>query len=133
MSDVRKNYDKAEELFRRAIELEPNDANALGNYAKLLITLGRFEEAKINIVKSFELINNNQDYEPLELELWFYCYAIFYDDYPNAEEKIKSLLDKEVTSPNWDLNGVIDVAKERGHPDFEKLKMYAGLISGNDK
>ena len=104
-----------------------------GNYSVLLIILRKFEEAKGNIIKSFELNHKNILREDLELELWFYCYAIFYNEYPEAEEKMKTLLDKGVNSPYWDLSGVLDAAKEKSHTDYDKLKKYAELISGENK
>ena len=36
LKNQRKDYDKAEEYYRRAVEADPNHANNLGNYATFL-------------------------------------------------------------------------------------------------
>jgi Tfp pilus assembly protein PilF len=35
--DIRKNYDQAEEYYKKALELEPDNANINGNYALLIV------------------------------------------------------------------------------------------------
>jgi Tfp pilus assembly protein PilF len=128
LSNFRKDYDKAEEFYKKTIELDPNRANTLGNYAKCLIVKRNLTKAKKNIDKAF-ILNEKEDLETLELELWFYCYAIFSKDYPESENNIKRLLAKGIVSPNWYLGDVLKVAKELGHPDYEKLVDYAIKIT----
>jgi hypothetical protein len=65
----------------------------------------------------------------LELELWFYAYAVFYNEYPESRAKIEELLAKGVRSPGWNLKGVLETAKTHGHPDFEKLCEFERLIT----
>ena len=36
LHDVRRDYDRAEEMYERAVEADPNYANNLGNYANFL-------------------------------------------------------------------------------------------------
>jgi DNA-binding winged helix-turn-helix (wHTH) protein/TolB-like protein/lipoprotein NlpI len=56
---VRQRYDwdwmGAESEFKRALELNPNDAPALEMYALYLATVGRLKEAKIEINRALEL------------------------------------------------------------------------------
>lgn len=137
LSDVRKDYDKAEELYKKAIELRPDSANAQGNYAKLLIERERIDEAREAISKSFEAYKRYgvPDVilpEQLLLELWFYCYAIFYAGFPESKENIETLLNKGVRSPGWNLEGVLKVAKKREHPEYSELYKYAQIISEID-
>jgi len=49
-----------------------------------------------------------------------------------AEEKIKELLDNKVQSLGWNLTETVNVAIKEGHPNPEKLKEFAKLISGNE-
>ncbi len=51
----------AEESFRRAIELNPNSVNAHQYYARLLTTLGRYDEALAEIYKARELDPRSAD------------------------------------------------------------------------
>jgi tetratricopeptide (TPR) repeat protein len=119
LSDIRKDYDKAEVYYKKAIELDPNDACAIGNYAKHLIARRDTENTSSLIQKAFEL-NQDEDKE-LSLELWFYRYAIFFDEYKEAEKNIEVLLNKGVKSIGWYLDDVLVVAQELGHPDYDKL------------
>ena len=119
LSYIRKEYDNAEVYYKKAIELDPNNANNTGNYAKHLIVRGKTKRAKSLIQKAFEL-NQNKN-EGLNLELWFYRYAIFFDEYKEAEKNIEDLLNKGVQSVGWYLDDVLKIAKESGHPDYDKL------------
>jgi hypothetical protein len=65
----------------------------------------------------------------LELELWFYCYAIFYQEYPDSEVAIETLLKQGVKSPEWYLKDILEGARKRGHPDFDKLSQYEKMIT----
>lgn len=51
----------AEESFKRAIELDPNSVNAHQFYARLLTTLGRYDEALAEIHKARELDPRSAD------------------------------------------------------------------------
>jgi len=55
------NWEGAEESFRRAIELNPNSVNAHQFYARLLTTLGRYDEALNEIYKAQELDPRSAD------------------------------------------------------------------------
>src|SRR3990172_13252045 len=120
LHDVRKDFDKAEVLYKKAIELDPKDANDISNYAKLNLEINKIDKANELIKESFEL-NKAVNNETLELELWFYCYAIFPDEYKDAPQNIERLLAAGIKSPGWNLKGVLDRAKKRNHPDYEKL------------
>ena len=130
LMDIRRDYEKAEEYFKLTNKYDPNDANDIGNYAKLKILQERNQEAKELIEKALQLnIENRQD---LILELWFYRYAIFFGDYPEAREKIQELLDQGIRSPGWDLSGVVARAKKLEHPDYQDLCDLEKQISSLD-
>jgi tetratricopeptide (TPR) repeat protein len=114
LSDIRKDYDKAEMYFQVALKQAPNDENANCNYAKHLIVQHKFPEAKSYIDKAFEL--NKGEEQDLDLELHFYRYACFFDEYPEAKTNIKTMLEQGSSSPGWYLDNVIEVAKSLNHP-----------------
>ncbi|MGR3302182.1 MAG: tetratricopeptide repeat protein [Candidatus Scalindua sp.] len=127
LSDIRKDYDNAEELYKKAIELDPNDACNISNYAKHLIARRETKDARILIQKAFKL-NQDKD-EEISLELWFYCYAIFFDEYKEAKDNIEALLKKGIKSIGWYLDDVLVAAKELEHPDYNKLCELAKRIT----
>ncbi len=91
--------------------------------------IGRRElvRAESLIQKVFKL--NQDKREDLSLELWFYRYAVFFEVYKDTEEKIEDLLNKGVKSIGWYLDDVLEVAKELGHPDYNKLCEFAKRIT----
>ena len=129
LADIRKQYDKAEQFHQKAIEIEPKDANLLGNYAKTLIVSEKLVQAKEIILKAFKFNNTYNHNDTLELELWFYCYAIFFKEFPESKKNIEDLLSKGVKSSGWYLKDVLEVAKKRDHPDFEKLSEFERQIT----
>nr|MDA8134497.1 tetratricopeptide repeat protein [Desulfobacteraceae bacterium] len=128
LSDIRKDYDAAEAFYKKAIELNPDDANKTGNYAKCLIVKNQLPNAADLIKKAFKL-NQVANIQPLELELWFYRYAVFFKEITDAREKVITLLDNGITSPGWYLDDVIKVAERLNHPDIEDLSRLAERIS----
>jgi len=53
---VRKNYDKAEQLYRKAMEIDPQDADYIGNFAIMLHKVRKnYDEAERHYRKAFEL------------------------------------------------------------------------------
>jgi Tfp pilus assembly protein PilF len=129
LSDIRKEYKKAEKYYKKAIELDPDDANKVGNYAKFMIEKKELQDARILIQKAFKL-NQQNEREDLTLELWFYRYAIFFDEYKEAEKHINGLLDKGIKSTGWYLDDVLAAAKELGHPDYKNLCELKKRITG---
>ncbi len=127
LSDIRKDYDQAKEFYQKALELDPGNANNIGNFAKHLIARKEIKKAYDLIQKAFEL--NQDKRKDLELELWFYRYAIFFNDYKEALQNIEALLEQGITSPGWYLDDVLAVAKELGHSDYKKLSELAKKIT----
>jgi len=127
LHDVKKDYDKAEEYYKKALDLEQNQINNNANYSKFLIEKGEVDLARDIIKKAFEL--NKGIRNEVELELWFYCYAVFFNEYKDAPKKIEELLNQGIKSPGWNLSGVLAIAKEMKHPNYKKLEEYAKLIT----
>jgi protein O-mannosyl-transferase len=132
LMDIRKDYEKADHLFRDAIAVDPITALWFTDYAKLRIIQGNLDEAKKLILQAFDYNKEKQGPE-LQLTLWFYCYAIFYRDFPESETSIKVLLAQGVTSNREYLKDVLESARRRGHPDFEKLSEFAKKITATSE
>ena len=126
LSDAKMDIGKAEKYYQEVLKIFPNNANHLGNYAKLLIAKDNLDQSLSYLKRAFE---NIKEEDVLELELWFYAYAVFYNEYPESREKIEELLNKGVRSLGWNLKGVLEIAKKHGHPDFEKLCEFERLIT----
>ena len=58
MHEVRKDYVEAERLYRKALEVDPNEANVMGNFAQFLAGTERLEEAENVAIQAWELLDN---------------------------------------------------------------------------
>jgi len=129
LDDVKKECDEAEKYYKLAVEADPKHANTLGNYAKNLIVQEKFDQARKLLKQAFEQNKHEVYAASLELELWFYCFAVFYDEYPESQQHLEELLHKGIRSPGWYLHDVLEVAQRRGHPDDEALCRYEQMIT----
>ncbi len=127
LSDIRENFDEAEQYYQKALELKPDYANCNSNYTKYLIEKGALSEAKDFLSKSFKLNSGKQKY--LDLELWFYSFSVFYEEYPKSKVKIEALLSMGVRSKGWFLDKIVAVAEKQKHPEIEKVCEFAIKIS----
>ncbi len=116
---IRKDYDKAEELYKKVIQLDPEDPIAFTNYAQNYIAVRNFDKANALIKKAFNL--NGEKMNDVSLELWFCRYAIFLDEYKDADKEIEKLLEKGIQSAGSELGHILEVAKELNHPDYKNL------------
>ena len=124
---VKKDYSQAEKYHLKALELAPDNANINGNYVLLLLQQRHFEKAKNLIDKTFQLIQPHE--KTLELELWFYRYACFYQDYPESKSQVDSLLQDGVRSPGWLLEDLLETVREMvQHPEYDQVAQFAKQI-----
>ncbi len=93
------DWSGAEEAYRRAIQLNPNYANAHEGYSMLLSARGRFDEATVQITKA-------NDLDPLSLIIavhsgWPYYFARDYEGAVRRFRKALELDDKFVPAHGW--------------------------------
>ncbi len=122
---ARKDNPLAETAYRRAIELNPDNANCLGNLAQLVLARGEHAEGRALIDRAFAA----KPPIPLQLELWFYRFAHFPQDYPETTDTLEALLAEGVRSPGWDLSITLAQAKREEHPDQDVLETLANRLS----
>jgi Flp pilus assembly protein TadD len=94
------NRADAEQEFKRALELNPNDASARHAYGRFLASMGRIDEARAQL-------NRAQDLDPLSLLIqsnigMLSYFARQYDDAVQRLEKILEL-DPKFPVPYWGI------------------------------
>jgi hypothetical protein len=113
--DLSNNPDTREEIYQNKLTRYPQDVEWILRYAIFLWQMRKdYDRAE----KDLEL----------ELELWFYRYAVFFNEFPDSEEVIKNLLQQDVKLPEKYLKDILESAKKKGHPDYEKLSNYESRI-----
>lgn len=128
LCNIKKEYIEAEKYYRKSLELDSNNAKANRNYAKILLICDRSKEALTFIENAFSCVSND-DIQVL-LELWFYCYAVFPEKFPESRQKIEELLEQSVKSIAWNLSEIVKIAEKEKHPEIEKVREFAAKISG---
>ena len=125
---LKRDYAQAEEYHQKALKLDPDDASINNNYALFLLLQGHFERAKTFIDKAFQHIEAYN--KELELELWFYRYACFYQNYPESKNKVESLLRDGIWLPGWPLEDLLETVKKIvQHPEYDQVAEFAQRIS----
>lgn len=122
-----RDFEKAEEFHRKALDKNLNDTISLGNYAHhLILSKQDFEQAQKYIDKAFK--NKPTELE-LSIELYFYLYAHYSSKRKKAEKEIEKLLSQGAKSKGWNLQAHVDIAIENQHPNPKKLQEYADKIT----
>ena len=125
---IKRDYAQAEEYHQKALAIDPDDASINNNYALFLLLQGHFERAKTFIDKAFQHIEAYN--KELELELWFYRYACFYQNYPESKNKVESLWQDGIRSPGWPLEGLLETVKQTmQHSEYDQVVEIARQIS----
>ncbi len=127
LCDIRKDYDRAEEYYKRSLEADPNHANNLGNYSGFLLGYGRMEEGFEYLEKAKKIAEK----KALILECLYYEYAHTKDAEKRKKslEEIRKMIEAGDRSPGWDLSMNVERAKKEGHPAPELLETLAKVIA----
>lgn len=121
---IKKDYKKAEDYFLRVIAIESYNRINNGNYAQLLMLTNRKKHAQKYIN---EIIRDELE-DSTALEIWFYVFACFPNDYPEAEKMIQHLLASKIRSIGWDFEEILSQVQMNQHPDIMKLIFYSKQI-----
>jgi len=126
LTDTKKDYPKAEEQFQKTLKLAPDSPNTNGKYALLLLRQELFDQAETFIQKAFQHIQPHE--KSLELELWFYRYACFFQDYPGSKIQVEKLLQNGIRSPGWPLEGLLETTRVKQHPEYGQVAEFVKQI-----
>jgi hypothetical protein len=118
--------ERAEELYQRAIELQPDDASNFVNYAQLLFAQRRDAEALEYINRVLGQPGVQAD---VRLEAAFYLYVHVPDRQKEALQQLVSLLSPGERSPGWDFSLNLARTEEDGDPRYPFLRVLADVIS----
>ncbi|HYC61054.1 MAG TPA: protein kinase [Thermoanaerobaculia bacterium] len=115
------DWEGAEEAYRRAIELNPNYANAHDGYAMLLSARGRFDEA-------VEQISKAADLDPLSLIIAVHAGWPFYfaRDFESAIRRFRKAL--ELDENFIPAHGWLGMALGQQHRYAEALDVFARAL-----
>ena len=119
LTDIKKDHKEAEIYYKKALDLDPNDANINGNYANFLTDIKKdHKEAEIYYKKALELDPNDANING--------NYANFLTDikkdYEEAEIYYKEALELDPNDANNNCNYAIflnDIKK-----DYEEAEIY---------
>jgi DNA-binding winged helix-turn-helix (wHTH) protein len=121
------DWDAAEESYRRAIRLNPNEPGALHDHGWLLITRGRFDEGIAEIRRAQEL-------DPLSPRAtvhvaWAYIYTRRYDDAMREARRALALDPqfREATGCLADAEG-LSAGRPLAHPPSNPRDPYAAAV-----
>jgi Tfp pilus assembly protein PilF len=127
LRNERHDLDQAEAFYKRAIEADPKNAITLGNYAQMLFARGRKDEAWSLLDRAESLRKTNE--EELCVELAYYRAAHDPKSLTASLHALRSLLERGVRSPKWQLAPNIERAQLDGHPNVPLLRVLAAVIS----
>ena len=123
--------DRAEEFYKKAIDADPDDANAFGNYAQVLLGRGRTADG-LRVHSEAMSRNEFAGFPELDVELMFYGYA----HAPATErrrylQRLKVLLASGAKSEGWSFAVNVERAtKIEKHPAKGWLAKLAAVCSG---
>ncbi|WP_417327224.1 tetratricopeptide repeat protein [Halarcobacter sp.] len=119
LTDIKKDYEEAENYYKKALDLDPNDVSYNGNYAIFLKNIKKdYEEAEIYYKKALDLDPNDAVYNG--------NYALFLNeikkDYKEAENYYKKALDLDPNNANCNGNYAIFLITTK--KDYENAEKY---------
>lgn len=125
---IRQDFNKAEELYKREIEANPMNANNLGNYAGMLLAIGRQSDGLSVLDRALSAPDSAL---AVRVECCFYALAHrAAEQRGEALSQLKRLIITEgARSPGWDLSGNVERARSDGHPDAAWLTTLADVIN----
>lgn len=122
-----RNYIEAKKNYNELLKTDHNDNWIMAKLAQIYLI-------ESNKIQGKELIDNvffsdTKDYD-LKLELWFYRFVHFPQNYPQAKAKIMALLESGARSEDSGFSDNIVQAEKDGHPNIALLQALADVITG---
>jgi hypothetical protein len=126
LKNVRKNHDEAKRLYRRALELAPDNAVVMANFASLNLARGMIAEANEMAERAWPLCVKDRRQEAAEVALYLGLITRIEqrDDTP-ALGRSKAMFLNGFERVHWSFDDVLALAADKLSPADNKL--YAAL------
>jgi MinD-like ATPase involved in chromosome partitioning or flagellar assembly/Tfp pilus assembly protein PilF len=132
LRDIKKDFKKSEELFRKLAEDDPDDPEVWQvNLAQVLLLQGKKEEAE-TLIQSILFQKDAPVTAHVLCLIWFLRLAYSPDWYKRAMNELQQLLKNGVRWPNKNFDADIEAATRAQHPHLEEIKKMAAQISNPD-
>lgn len=131
LSADRKELDRAQEMYERAIKADPNHANHLANFAQALLEIGKQADGVVLLNRAFDAAGTDPQAD-LKVEILFYRFA---HQAQNGEAlastltELKRLLKQGARSDGWNFSGNVEQATKQNHPEVAWLRPLAAVAS----
>jgi hypothetical protein len=121
LSEFRKDQDKAEIYYKKALAVNPDEPNNNGKYPGFLLGQGRKKHAISFLVRAEKSVKAKK----MEIRLHFYRLAHLPKTAEVSRKAIQELLEQGVRLPGWDFSRNIEQAEQDGCPYVEELRELA--------
>lgn len=130
LKDIRHNHDQAEELYKQALTIDPNNAIDSGNYSQLLFVTGRDEKGAKFAERALGLAGRGE--EALCAECHFYLFMHSPRHRTASGRALKALLADGVTTGGWSFEGNLERLKQEKAPRYELAWAVAEALRNGD-
>jgi len=128
LTQVRKRHEEAEVLHRHTLELAPDHAAVMGNYAAFLLARGKISEAKDLAGRAWLLCASEGTQTAAEVALYRGLMSrIEKNDDSPALGRLKTLLTSGFGRGAWSFDDVLAAAADKLSEDEKRL--YAALAA----
>jgi tetratricopeptide (TPR) repeat protein len=124
----RRNIELAKDYYRRTLESSPNFADALGNYAQLLLGEGHIGEGLIILNRALGEIIYGSDELRVELPIYLYAHDSAQSD--SALSLLKTAFGEGIRTNNWSFEITLQRAVKDGHPNLPLLEDLTKVAAG---
>ena len=130
LTDVRHDHDRAQAMYERAIDADPNHANNLGNYSQLLFATGRDKTAIALVTRALPLAGTDE--KPLVAECRFYLFAHSPEHRRESGENLRDLLAAGVTTGSWSFEPNLERLRREKDPRYDLVRDVADALRSGD-
>ena len=124
----RKDYERAEPYFLKALEAAPDDTQNNINSAAFFLFRGKREKGR----ELLERAATRKDLsEPQRVAVAFHRYIHFARETPTALSQLKQLLQAGDRARSWSFAENIKRARKEKHPNARLLEVLAEVVSGD--
>jgi tetratricopeptide (TPR) repeat protein len=120
--------DQAEALYNRAIQLDPSNAHAVGNYGGFQLSLGN---QTVGLRRVYDALELHADESRLACEFFAFAHGNKVDRFPRLL-KITALIRSGVTTGGWNFNKNIERAITNGFSPKTWLRKLGLVVCGRE-